>query len=200
MRIYKADQQRLTTTLYRLRKYNACNEPRGDEPGRYDHLVAALGPGYGDRKPINLLTILEHNGVDDMLWALRTVPQNCNRVARLMAAAFAWEVLPIFEAQYPQDKRARHMIAVACRYARGKVIQKEFSAGRLGWPGWSYLAPAASRAARDAAKCAVLDCATHSAWLSAAAARRAEQIAASDPSQKQSQIIRRLLLTDEEAA
>jgi hypothetical protein len=149
MRVLKADRAYLTTTLYRLRKHRACNFPDGDKPGRYDHLVAALGPGYGDRKRINLLTILEHNGVDDTLWALRTTQQNCDCAARLMAAAFAESVLPAFEASHPHEKRARETIAVARRYARrGKVTDKELRAA------WGVTAAHPTSAAPWAARCA----------------------------------------------
>ena len=54
----------LTTTLNLLRKAGACE-------GRYRHLVKALGgTEYGHDTPINLLTILEHNGVEDVEWVL----------------------------------------------------------------------------------------------------------------------------------
>ena len=39
---------------------------------RYEHLLRCLGgPSIDHDAPINLLTILEYNGVDDCLWALR---------------------------------------------------------------------------------------------------------------------------------
>ena len=90
----------LTTTLYSLRKHHACDS-------RYGYLVSALGPDYGDKTPINLLAILEHNGVDDCLWALCATAQNCDMVARLMAADFAEVVLPLYEGQHPGDARPR---------------------------------------------------------------------------------------------
>ena len=69
----------LTTTFNRLRSAGAC-------AGRYKHLRAAM-KGHGATAPINLLTILEeHNGLDDALWALRATVENCDKVARLMAA------------------------------------------------------------------------------------------------------------------
>ena len=48
----------LATTLNRLRAANACTE-------RYQHLLKALGgPSFDHDAPINLLSILEHNGVE----------------------------------------------------------------------------------------------------------------------------------------
>jgi hypothetical protein len=44
----------------------------------YKHLVKALGGVTFDHDaPINLLTILEHNGAEDCLWALCATEQNC---------------------------------------------------------------------------------------------------------------------------
>lgn len=56
----------LTTTLKLLRQHNACKD-------RYAHLRKKLGE-YGDTKSIPLMKILEINGLDDALWALRAVP------------------------------------------------------------------------------------------------------------------------------
>jgi len=56
---------KLTTTLNRLKSANACTS-------RYEHLVKALGGvSFDHDAPIDLLTILEHNGVNDCEWALR---------------------------------------------------------------------------------------------------------------------------------
>ena len=55
---------RLTTTLNLLREAGACED-------RYRHLIKALGGTKFDHDaPINLRTILEHNGVGDVEWVL----------------------------------------------------------------------------------------------------------------------------------
>ena len=79
----------LTTTLNLLHAANACQP-------RYKVLLAALGTDYPKDKPINLLTILEHNGLDDALWALCATAENCDTVARLMAADFAEQTNSIY--------------------------------------------------------------------------------------------------------
>ena len=57
---------KLTTTLNRLRAAGACET-------RYAHLLRALGgTSFDHDAPINLLTILEHNGVDDVEWTLES--------------------------------------------------------------------------------------------------------------------------------
>ena len=104
----------LTTTLYSLRKHHACES-------RYSHLVSALGPEWADKEPINLLDILAHNGTEDCLWALCATDQNCDQVARLMAADFAETVLPIYEREYPVDTRPRAAIQAARDYAHGRI-------------------------------------------------------------------------------
>jgi len=218
VRILKADRQRLTTNLYRLRKYHACRE-------RYDYLVSRLGDDYGDRKPINLLTILEHNGVDDTLWALQATHQNSDRVARLMTAAFAEDVLPIFERLRPDDKRPRKTIQVARSYARGKAKPQELltamaAAGAAATDAAATDATAtdaegawAARAAAEAAKVAAMaaaGAARYATAVRAAAAARAAAWAAryagaaahvrAAAEKRQATIIRRYLLTDEGAA
>ena len=107
---------RLTTTLNRLRQANAC-------PERYAHLLRALGGVKADHDaPINLLTILEHNGVDDCLWALCATSKNCDTVARLMAADFAESVLSLYERDYPNDPRPRNAIEATRTFALTRAL------------------------------------------------------------------------------
>jgi hypothetical protein len=134
----------LTTTLRLLRNAHACTP-------RYTFLREALGPKYGDNKPINLLAILKTNGLDDALWALQATAQNCNMVARLVAADFAARVLPIWAKKYPKDDRPAKAIKAAKDFARGKITREELAA--------------AGAAARDAA------------WDAAWAAEKNRQIA-----------------------
>ena len=105
---------RLTTTLNRLRLAGACAP-------RYEYLVRALGGvSFDHDAPINLLTVLRHNGVEDCLWALCATEQNCE-VARLMAADFAEAVLPIFERERPSDVRPREAVNIARAFALGRI-------------------------------------------------------------------------------
>jgi len=139
-----ADAQVLTTTLNLLRKAGACKD-------RYKHLVKALGGrNFAHDAPINLLTILAHNGVEDCLWALCATAEDCDKVARFMAADFAEAVLPIFERERPGDDRPRKSIAAARALARGEI----------------------GTAARDAAGTAAWDAARAAAWDAARAAAR----------------------------
>ena len=112
----------LTTTFRRLRSAGACTE-------RYKFLRAAL-KGVKDTEPINLLTILRTNGLDDALWALSATSKNCDKVARLMAADFAEEVLPIWTRKYSRDKRPELAIKAARDSAHGRISVEELDAAR----------------------------------------------------------------------
>jgi hypothetical protein len=174
----------LTTSLYRLRKFHACED-------RYQYLRDKLGKAYGDKAPINILTILAHNGVDDALWALCAVEQDCEQVARLMAADFAEEALPLFEAERPDDQRPRVAIEMTRRHAVGKVGAAAWDAARDA--AWAAARDAAWAAARDAAWAAARAAARDAAWAAAWDAARA---AARD---EQSEIMRRYMVAGEKS-
>ena len=135
---------KLTTTFNLLRDKSAC------ESG-YRKLAKHLGGinTYGADTPINLLTILESNGIDDAIWCLRATEQNCDRVARLMAADFAESVLHIYEKKCPNDNRPRLAIKAARDFANGLIDDSAMAA--------------AMAAARDAAMAAARD----AAWAAA---------------------------------
>ena len=86
---------------------------------------------------------------------------------RLFACWCAEQVLPIYEKDYPNDKRPRHAIDSARRYAEGLATAKELSAaGAAAW---------ARAAARDAASAAASDAARDAARAGAGDAARAAQ-------------------------
>jgi hypothetical protein len=179
----------LTTSLYRLRKYGACS-------ARYAHLRNKLGSEYWDKTPINLLTILTHNGVEDALWALCAVEQDCEQIARLMAADFAESVLHFYEAKYPNDNRPRLAIAATRAFAVGKTDAAARAAAReaAGAAAWAAAWAAAREAAGAAAGAAAWEAAREAAW---AAAREAAGAAAREAAgAAQAAIIRRYLLPD----
>ena len=141
----------LTTTLNLLREHHACAP-------RYERLLRCLGgPSFDHDAPINLLTILEHNGLDDTLWALRATAQNCDRIARLLACDYAESVLPIYERRYPGDSRPRNCIEVAQRFSLGMATTEELAAagdaaGDAAWDAAGDAAWNARAAAGDAAR------------------------------------------------
>jgi len=149
-----------TTSFRLLHDAGACKE-------RYRFLAKALGgiKAYGRDTPITLLQILNINGLDDALWAVRACPDS-DTFARLLACDYAEHVLHIFEAKYPDDYRPREAIAVSRRYARGEATDAELSAA------W-YAAWAAGDAAR-AAWYAAGDAARGAAWYAARDAARGD--------------------------
>ena len=161
----------LTTTFNLLRKANAC-------AGRYKFLRNAL-PAVTDDEPINLLTILETNGLDDALWALSATAENCDKVARLMAADFAEQVLPLWR-KYSTDKRPELAIRAARDFADGLITaeQRAAAGAAAGAAAWAASRAAAWSASRAAAWAAAWAAARAAAWAAARDAARAAARAA----------------------
>ena len=117
----------LTTTLAQLRKHRSC--VRG-----YNRLVRALKGEpftsedeertthlrFTHKGEIPLSFILEANGLDDALWALRA--SNCSaRDARLLAVAFAREV------EHLMPKASHTALDVAEQFANGLATPDELA-------------------------------------------------------------------------
>ena len=136
------------TTFRKLHEAGACTE-------RYRFLAKALGgiKTYGKDTPITLLQILDINGLDDALWALRACDDAAN-FSRLLACDYAEHVLHLFEAQCPGDDRPRKAIEVSRRHARGEATEEALAAA------WD----AAMAAAWAAAGAAAWDAARAAAW------------------------------------
>ena len=155
----------LTTTFAKLKATSAY------ESG-YKKLAQHLGgiTKYGKDTPINLLTILESNGVDDMMWSLRAVDNpDVERIARFIACDCAEASLVEYEEYTPDDNRPRVAIETARRFADGTATQEEMSAAQS----------AAQSAAESAAWSAARSAARAAAWSTArSAARSAAESAA----------------------
>ena len=139
----------LTTTFKLLRKNDACKD-------RYTVLRESLR-GRGDDEPITMIEILDSNGLDDALWALRAVPDEQaaerDRLARLFACWCLRQVWHLLT-----DERSRTAIEVAERYAVGEATHDDLKA--------------AARSAADAADAADAD-ADYAAYAAARAAAAA---------------------------
>ena len=127
----------METTLNKLKAADACTE-------RYKVLLTALGKTEADDEPLPITKIIETNGIEDAIWALRTV-EGKDRELRLFAADCAEMVLPIFEKDYPNDDRPRKAIQAVRDYANGLIDEKAWAAA------WDASSAAARAAAWDAA-------------------------------------------------
>ena len=116
---------KLTTSFALLKKAGACVD-------RYTFLAKALGgiTKYGKDTPIDLLTTLETNGVDDCLWALQATVEDASRITELIIADVAESVLYIYEREYPTDKRVRECIQARRAYANGEIDAAAWAAAR----------------------------------------------------------------------
>lgn len=93
-----------TTTMNAIRKASPCEEG-------WIKLLKHLGKTKADDEPLDLLTVLDSNGLDDALWVLsHAMPDD--RLARHFQAWCTEQVLPIFEAERPNDRRVRDQIAM----------------------------------------------------------------------------------------
>jgi hypothetical protein len=142
----------LTTTLNEIRKYSPCKSG-------LLKLTEALGENFDPDSKIDLLRILETNGLDDALWALRAVveTEDRDRIARLFACDCAEKGLELVD---NPDPRSLNAVEISRQYALGRATDKELTAARAAaWAAWAAGAAAraaarAAWAARDAARAA----------------------------------------------
>jgi len=178
----------LHTTFQLLRKYGdgRCFERR------YRKLARSLGGvrAYGRDTPIPLTAVLDNNGLDNALWALRATAEDSGPIARELACDYAEHVLPIFERDYPDDKRPREGIEVARRYARGEATDEELAAAEdATWDAaWAAAGYAAGYATGAAAR-------TADRYITLLAARAAGDVAEDTESTWQKRRLREKLAT-----
>jgi hypothetical protein len=127
----------MKTTLNKIRSNSPC-------ASGWTKLLKHLGKTVADDVELDLLTVLESNGLDDALWCLRAV-DGYEKEKRLLAVAFAREVQHLMT-----DPRSIAALDVAERFANGEATQEDFN-------------DAADAA--DAARAA--DAAAYAAWAAA---------------------------------
>jgi hypothetical protein len=128
----------MKTTLNKIRQQSPCKSG-------WTKLLKHLGKTVVDDVELDLLTILESNGLDDTLWCLRAV-DGFDKEKRLMAVAFAREVQHLMK-----DQRSIAALDVAERFANGEATQEELNAARAAADA-ARAAAAAAYAATDAAR------------------------------------------------
>ncbi len=128
-----------TTTLARIRAASPCEDG-------WRKLLGSLGKTGADDEPLDLLTVLDSNGLDDALWVLSYAMPD-DRLARHFQAWCAEQVLHLFEAERPDDARVRDQIAMLRNDEADDAARK-----------------AAREAAREAARDAAWAAARDAAW------------------------------------
>jgi hypothetical protein len=165
---------KLTTTLNKIRACSPCTSG-------WQTLLKHVGKDFNPDAEINLLTILQSNGVVDMLWTLRATDQDSKRIASQLAIEFAEQALPIFEKRRPDDARPRKAIQAARDYLDGKISLEELQACQshadAAADAAAAYAAAAAAAAADAAAYAAGRRRTATATAYAAAAYAADAAA-----------------------
>ena len=155
----------MNTTLNRIRAASPCVDG-------WHKLLTGLGKTTADDEPLSLVTILDINGLDDAIWALRCVDDQAQ--VRRYAVRCARQVQNLMT-----DPRSLAALDVAERHADGQATDAELDAA------W-VAAEAAGEATRDAAWAATVaawttrDVARDAAGVAARGARYATWAAASD--------------------
>ena len=141
----KGGTMTICTTLNEILAHNPCGQDPADACGWWQ-LLNHLGKTEADDEPLPLAVILESNGLDDCLWALRCLGPEHNDWMRKFARECASDALHLWVA--PQ------------------VVRDYLSTGD------ELLRAAARDAARDAARAAAGAAARDAAWAAAWAAAR----------------------------
>lgn len=128
------------TTLNKIREHSPCREG-------WEKLLTSLGKTKADDEPLSFKTILDSNGLDDAIWALRSIDAPEVRIFAVRCVRQIQHLLT--------DERSLSALDVAEAYTVGQATEEELSAA------WE----AARDAAWDAAWGAAGD-----AWSAARAA------------------------------
>ena len=145
----------ITTTLNKIRRALPCKEG-------WEQLLANLGKTKADDEPLPLTTILESNGLDDCLWALRTVPEYDS----------LWIKYAVWCARQVEhlitDERSKLALDVAWRHSNGEATDEDLVAAK------AAAEAAAEAAAWAAERDAAWDAARDAAWDAAGAAQESK--------------------------
>ena len=155
----------MKTTLNKIRAHSPCKDG-------WEKLLKSLNKTGPDDEPLDLLTILDSNGLDDTLWCLRAV-EGHEKEIRLYAVWCARQVQHLMK-----DDRSIEALDIAENYANGLASEKElaaaWSAANAAWAAaWS-----AANAARATTWAATSAAASAAAWDATSAATSAAAWAA----------------------
>ena len=146
----------MKTTLNKIREHDPCEDS-------WKKLLKHLNKTEADDEPLEIKTILDTNGIEDAVWALRAVDGH-DKDIRLFTCDCAESVLRFFESRFPNDNRPRKAIEIARRFANGECNKDKLSAAN------AAASDAAWVAASDADRAADRAVAWAAAWAAARAA------------------------------
>nr|DAJ21594.1 MAG TPA: hypothetical protein [Siphoviridae sp. ctFjF5]DAU57446.1 MAG TPA: hypothetical protein [Caudoviricetes sp.] len=171
------------TTLNKIREHSPCCEGWG-------RLLTYLGKTNADDEPLSFKSILDSNGLDDAIWALRSIdaPE-----VRLFAVRCVRQIQHLIS-----DECSLNALDVSEMHAVGNATNEEISAARdavwaASWDAALDAARAAVReavwaealdAAREAARAEARDAAWAASWDAALDAAREAWEAARDAQQR----------------
>jgi hypothetical protein len=107
----------MRTTLKQIRAHRPCHDD-------WEKLLRGLGKAAADDEPLWIDTVLDHNGLEDALWCLRSV-EGCDREIQRFAVWCARRVRHLLT-----DPRIVAALDVAERHARGEASDEELEAAR----------------------------------------------------------------------
>jgi hypothetical protein len=129
----------MQTTLNKIESHTPCSTG-------WEKLLTFLNKTKADDEALQLSTILESNGIQDAIWALRAV-EGHEKEARLMMCDIADTARHLMT-----DERSTNAIDVARKYANGEASKEELrEASRAAVAAWAAAYTAAYTAATIAA-------------------------------------------------
>jgi hypothetical protein len=175
----------ICTTLNKIRAYTPCSD-------EWKKLLAGLNKTNPDDEPLPMVTILDLNGLEDALWALRTT--DCEREELLLAVAYARQVQHLMT-----DERSVSCLEVAERFANKQASAEELDAAtldaeRAAWAAEELAAAArAAWAAARAAGAATWDAERAAAYAAGAAGAAGDAAARDTMREKQVELFKEIL-------
>jgi hypothetical protein len=145
----------MKTTLNAIRSHCPCKSG-------WEKLLNHLGKTKADDEPIDLMTILESNGIQDAIWCLRCFGYDDYR---MFNADVAESVLHLFESKYSDDDRPRKAIEAARDKSKSDAADAAaYAAAAAAYDAAAAAYDAADAAAYDAAAAAAADAARKAKW------------------------------------
>jgi hypothetical protein len=112
----------MQTTLNKIRTHSPCEDG-------WKKLLTHLGKTKADDEPLDILTILDSNGLDDALWSLRAVDGRDKEIRKLacdyaMMVADLWD-MPVLVREYltTQNEELRAAAGAAAWAAAGAAAR-----------------------------------------------------------------------------